>query len=87
VKNDLEEKINTKDIPKAETVVFVVSEGKVKQVKVKTGIQDNDFIQITSGVNEKDQVVSAPYGAISKKLKDGTAVNVKDKDKLFEEKE
>ncbi|MBK6834874.1 MAG: efflux RND transporter periplasmic adaptor subunit [Bacteroidetes bacterium] len=87
VKNDLEEKVNTKDIPKAETVVFVVSEGKVKQVKVKTGIQDNDFIQITSGVNEKDQVVSAPYGAISKKLKDGTAVNVKDKDKLFEEKE
>ncbi len=87
VKNDLEEKVDTKDIPKSETVVFVVSEGKVKQVKVKTGIQDNDFIQITSGVTEKDQVVSAPYGAISKKLKDGTAVNVKDKDKLFEEKE
>lgn len=87
VKNDLEEKVDAKDIPKTEIVIFVVSEGKVKQVKVKTGIQDNDFIQITSGVTEKDQVVSAPYGAISKKLKDGTAVNVKDKDKLFEEKE
>jgi hypothetical protein len=36
---------------------------------------------------KKTKWVSAPYGAISKKLKDGTAVNVKDKDKLFEEKE
>jgi len=87
VKNDLEEKMNTKDIPKPETVVFVVNDGIVRKVAVKTGIQDNDFIQILSGINEKDMVVSAPYGAISKQLNDSSAVNLKDKDKLFEEKE
>ena len=87
VRNELEEKINTKDNPKPEAVVFVVKEGKTKQVKVKTGIQDNDFIEIISGVTEKDVLVCAPYGAISKKLKNGTAVVVKDKDKLFNEKE
>jgi HlyD family secretion protein len=85
VSNDLEEKQKSKETPKAEEVVFIYKDGKVKQVKVQTGIQDNDFIYIISGVSEKDQVVSAPYGAISKKLKDGMAVNLKDKELLFEE--
>ena len=85
VSNDLEEKQKSKETPKPEEVVFVYQDGKVKQVKVKTGIQDNDFIHIISGITEKDQVVTAPYGAVSKKLKDGMQVNLKDKESLFEE--
>ncbi len=85
VSNDLEEKQKSKEMPKPEEVIFIYKDGKVKQVKVQTGIQDNDFIYIISGVTEKDQVITAPYGAISKKLKDGMEVNLKDKEFLFEE--
>ena len=87
VTNNLEEKEKTKKEVKAEQVVFVVRDGKAKMIKVKTGIQDNDFIEITEGLSDKDEVVSSPYGAISKKLKDDIAVQVKDKDKLFADKE
>jgi len=85
ISNDLEEKQKSKEAPKPEEVVFIYQDGKVKQVKVKTGIQDNDFIHIISGITEKDQIITAPYGAVSKKLKDGMQVNLKDKESLFEE--
>ncbi len=68
-----------------EEVVFVLKEdGKVEKRVVKTGIQDINHIQITSGLKAGEQVVTAPYNAISKTLKTGTKVNVVPKDKLFE---
>jgi HlyD family secretion protein len=85
ISNDLEEKQKSKEAPKPEEVVFIYLDGKVKQVKVKTGIQDNDYIHIISGITEKDQVITAPYGAVSKKLKDGMVVNLKERESLFEE--
>jgi HlyD family secretion protein len=63
--------------------VFVYADGKAKIVFVKTGIQDNEYIQITEGLTEKDEVISAPYGAISKKLYHDAKVKKVDKDKLF----
>ncbi|WP_430934073.1 efflux RND transporter periplasmic adaptor subunit [Saccharicrinis sp. 156] len=66
-------------------VVFVVADGKIEQRKVKPGIQDTKFIEITEGLQVGEQVVSAPYSAISKKLKHEDLVEVVDK--LFEEKE
>lgn len=86
VKDEVAEKLKNKEI-KAESVVFIVSDGKAKKINVKTGIQDNDFIEITEGLKGSEDVISAPYGAISKKLKDGSAVVVKEKDQLFEEKD
>lgn len=69
-----------------EEVVYVYKpkEKLVKRVKVKTGIQDNTYIQILSGLSKSDQVVVSPFSAISRKLKDGMAVSVVDKDKVFE---
>ena len=68
-----------------EEVVFVINkEGKVEKRVVQTGIQDINFIQITSGLQPGDQVVTAPYNAISKSLKTGTKVQVVSKEKLFE---
>ncbi|HXS36114.1 MAG TPA: efflux RND transporter periplasmic adaptor subunit, partial [Flavipsychrobacter sp.] len=69
-------------------VVFVYNP-KTQQVQlrdVKTGIQDNQYIQITSGLQEGEQVVIAPYGAIARILADKTKVTVVSKDKLFESK-
>ncbi|WP_121245797.1 efflux RND transporter periplasmic adaptor subunit [Mucilaginibacter phyllosphaerae] len=63
--------------------VFVLSAGKVKQVQVTTGIQDDAYIQILSGLKGGEEVVSAPFAAISKTLNDGMLVEKVDKSKLF----
>jgi HlyD family secretion protein len=56
-------------------VVFLYMKGDtVKLVDVKTGIQNSDFIQIISGINDGEEVVKGPYNAISKKLKQGAKV-------------
>ena len=68
-----------------EEVVFILQkEGKVKKTIVKTGIQDINYIEILSGLNPGDEVVTGPYNAVSKTLKDGNKVKVVPKDKLFE---
>jgi HlyD family secretion protein len=69
-------------------VVFLLNE-KTKKVElrdVKTGLQDNKYLEITEGLTENDQVVIAPYGAIARTLNDKTKVKVVEKDKLFESK-
>ncbi|MEO8794624.1 MAG: efflux RND transporter periplasmic adaptor subunit [Daejeonella sp.] len=63
--------------------VFVYKDGKVKQVLVTTGIQDDSNIQILSGLKGGEEVVSRPFTAISKTLKDGMEVEKVDKEKLF----
>jgi len=63
--------------------VFVYNAGKIKQVLVTTGIQDDTYIQVLTGLKNGDEVVSAPYDAISKTLKDGMMVQKVDKSKLF----
>ncbi len=68
-------------------VVFVVgADGTVKKIVVRTDIQDNEYIEVLSGVKEGDQVVSAPYNTISKLLKDGMKVLVVAKEKVYETK-
>lgn len=75
------------DQPKINTpvkeYVFVYKAGKIKQVLVTTGIQDDTYIQVLTGIKDGDEVVSAPYEAISKTLKDGMLVEKVDKSKLF----
>ena len=63
--------------------VFVLQGNKVKQVEVKTGIQDDTYIQILSGLKGGEEVVSAPFAAISKTLNNGMMVEKVDKSKLF----
>jgi len=68
-----------------EEVAFVLQkDGKVKKTVVKTGIQDINYIEILSGLNAGDEIVTGPYNAVSKTLKDGNKVKVVPKDKLFE---
>jgi HlyD family secretion protein len=63
--------------------VFIYRAGKVMQVQVTTGIQDDTYIQILSGLKSDDEVVSAPFATISKVLKDKMQVEKVDKSKLF----
>jgi HlyD family secretion protein len=71
-----------------EVVVFIRdSSDKVKKVKVTTGIQDINHIEITSGLKAGQEVITGPYDVVSKTLKNGTTVKVVDKKDLFEKKE
>lgn len=60
----------------------------VEAVKIKTGISNERFIEITEGLNENDLIVSGDYKTISKVLKDGMEVKENgEKDKISNKKE
>jgi HlyD family secretion protein len=59
--------------------VFVNSNGKAKLKVVETGIQDDTNIEIVSGLSEDDEIITGPYNMVSKMLKPGDMVEVKNK--------
>lgn len=68
---------------KAKEYVFVYDgAGTVKQVEVTTGIQDDMYIRVMSGLQEGDEVVSRPFNAISTTLRDGNKVEKVDRSAL-----
>ncbi len=70
-------------------IVFVISEGnKVKLVEVKTGIQDDDYIELVAGgIKNGDEVVIGPYAAVARKLDDGDEVIIDNEKKDEDEDE
>jgi HlyD family secretion protein len=64
-------------------VVFLVKGDTVDMVEVKTGIQDDTYIQVLNGLNEGDEVVTAPYAAVARKLKKGEEVQVVKEEELY----
>ena len=64
-------------------LVFVISGDTVKQVEVKTGIQNTQYIQIISGLKGDEEVVAAPYAMISKKLKSGMKIQKVSEKELY----
>ena len=70
-----------------EVVVFLINkEGLIRKAIVKTSIQDINYIEITGGIKEGDEVVTGPYDVVSKLLKEKDKVRVVDKKDLFEKK-
>jgi len=67
-------------------VVFVYKDGKVFKQAVKTGIQDNENIEITEGLKAGDEIVVAPFNAINKQLNDSSLVKKVDEKELFKPK-
>ena len=82
--NKQEEKVE-KEKEKLKEVLFVVKDNKAVWKVVKTGIQDNNYIQIIEGIDEKDMVISGPYNVVSKELKNGDKIKIVDKSELFSE--
>lgn len=78
--DSLSKKGNKKDKKKKKEIegVFVVEEGRAKFVKVNTGIADQQNIEIVSGINDDDMVVTGSY-KILRTLKDGDKVKVTEK--------
>jgi HlyD family secretion protein len=61
-----------------EQVVFLIRNGKAVMTPVKTGISDRNNMEILSGIQAGDELVSGPYRVVSKTLKDGAPVVIKD---------
>jgi len=78
-----EDNKNAAPDPEQFEVVFVKRDGYARQVKVKTGIQDNTNIEIIEGLNPDDEIIVAPYGLISRTLKDSTQIEVVKIDALY----
>jgi HlyD family secretion protein len=86
--NDSDEKSSAKATKTSENqkineCVFLIQDGKVKMVAVKSGIQDNTYIEILTGLKEGDQVVTGPFSVVSKTLKDGNKIKIVPKEELF----
>src|SRR5438046_889089 len=70
--NERQEKAKQKkENEKIAKVVFLKKGSKAQMVKVTTGISDDTYMEIKSGVQPGDEVVAGSYNAISRKLKDG----------------
>jgi HlyD family secretion protein len=59
---------------KVAKVVFLKKGSNAQIVKVTTGISDDTYTEIKSGVQPGDEVISGTYSAISRKLKDGAKI-------------
>jgi HlyD family secretion protein len=77
---DLNKDDKENDEEDIQEVVFVVAADTAQQVVVTTGIQDDEYILIKSGLDKGTKVITGPYSAVSKKLASGTELNVKDND-------
>lgn len=66
--------------------VFIFRDGKAVLQPVTSGIQDSQFIEIKAGLEAGQEVITGPYRAISRELKDGDAVIKTQREELFGEK-
>ncbi len=61
------------------TVIFINDQGVAKMVEVNTGISDYDNIEIISGISDTTEVITGPFLAVSKRLKDGDKIRTMEK--------
>ncbi len=62
-------------------VVFVVEDGTAHMRPVTLGISDDNYYEVVSGLEEGKEVVTGPYRILSRTLKDGSQVEVNNKQK------
>lgn len=66
----------TSNAPKPVEVVFLAKNGKAVMRQVTRGIADEQYTEITSGLEEGEEVISGGYKAINRELEDGKAIRV-----------
>ncbi|MFC7357976.1 efflux RND transporter periplasmic adaptor subunit [Jejudonia soesokkakensis] len=67
--------------------VFVNDGGKAKLRVVTTGIQDDSNIEIKTGLQEGDVVITGPYNTVTKSLQTGDLIDTEKKDKKVTQEE
>ena len=83
VEDDDKDEIIVDEDKESLEVVFLFKDGKAEMQTVKTGIQDNMYIEIVEGLEDEQEIIVGPYRAVSKKLKNGDDVKKVDKKDLF----
>lgn len=66
-----------------EEVVFRIKDNRAYKAVVISGIQNNTHIEITEGLTEGEQIVTGPYNAVSKTLKDSLLVKIVTEAELY----
>jgi len=83
----VESKATDKEDEKIE-LIFINDNGVAKVVKVETGISDYENIEIITKIGDSTNVITGPFIAVSKRLKEGDLVKIeevkKDKNKADE---
>ncbi len=80
VKSDTSANATQDDITKSTKkmeCVFVKVNGKAKIKVIKTGIQDETYLEVLEGLKKEEEVITGPYTLVSKELKSGDAVILK----------
>ncbi len=72
-----------KDKERIEECVFVNKNGTAVRKVVKTGIQDSEYIQLLEGLEKGEEVVTGPYTAVSKELKEDDNLEIVDEEELY----
>jgi HlyD family secretion protein len=65
------------------TLVFVVDGNKAVVRIVEIGIQDDEFIEIISGLEDGEEIIIGPYDQVSRKLTNGAEITVTDKEDFY----
>jgi len=81
IREDKDDKENQDDDEIDEIVFIYDGADTVRTQIVTTGIQDDDYIQIKSGLSDGEEIVIGPYSAISRKLEAGSEVYEKEEEK------
>jgi HlyD family secretion protein len=82
IKNEKEALQKTEE--KISELVFLSENGEAKQVTVVTGIQDNEYIEIKSGLKKDQEIICGPYSAVSRSLRDKAKIKVVKKEDLYQ---
>jgi HlyD family secretion protein len=61
--------------------VFIYQDGKAERRFVKTGIQNEEYIEILEGLEEGQKIITGPFKLVSKELKDGDEVELMEENK------
>ncbi|MBK9328481.1 MAG: efflux RND transporter periplasmic adaptor subunit [Sphingobacteriales bacterium] len=75
--------VTTKDsvydgINHTKEIIYANNNGVARVLEVKTGIQDDSYIEVMNGLNGNEKIITGPYNTISKELKAGDAVKEMD---------
>ena len=65
---------------KSREIVFVYRSGLARRQAVETGIQDEENIEIIRGLTQGDTIITGPYEAVSRRLRDSMQVKIATKD-------
>jgi HlyD family secretion protein len=76
VNDKMEKAAQKEEHEKLQKGVFVKNSGKAHWIRVATGISDDTYMEVKSGIKPGDEVISGSYSAISRKLKEGAKVTI-----------